>query len=112
MSTTDVSLVQEGSCASDGPARVKSSTYVDSNNLVSGKKKLPGYSGISSPPKFVMIFLRCCSHKPPESGWPYKAFTRSTTHLTNFSRQCFGLSSGGAQSEFCTLRIRAPGHRL
>ena len=47
MSTTDVNFAQNASCWSAGPARVKSSTYVDRSNLVSGKKKLPGYSGTS-----------------------------------------------------------------
>ena len=38
MSTTDVSLAQKGSCSSGGPAKVKSSTYVESNNVASGKR--------------------------------------------------------------------------
>ena len=38
MSTTHVSLAQKGSCSSFGPAKVKSSTYVGSNNFVSGKR--------------------------------------------------------------------------
>ena len=77
------------------------------NNFVSGKKKLPGYSGISWPPKLLIIFFRCCSHRPPASGWPYVAFTRRTTGVTNLSRQCLGLSLGGRSIHVLYLEDRS-----
>ena len=88
----------------DGPHHLKSSTHTIRNNLSSGYHKQGDQSSMYINPQAYKWSLHLNSQAVPESGWPYKAFTRRAAGRL----YCFFFQSSGQASNGNTNQVGGP----